>query len=93
MTLDANGRVMALDLGGQDLRGEIPPELGALSHLRFLYLQRNNLRGEIPDELENLTNLKGLDLTDNNLTCVPAHLQKRWQGKEEFRLDSDLPTC
>ncbi len=91
--LGANGRVISLNLANRDLRGEIPKELGALTHLRYLSLNNNKLRGEIPDELEALTNLKYLDLTNNDFTCVPGHLQQRWHDPEKFKLDGGLPAC
>ena len=46
-----------LDLGGNRLSGEIPPELGDLTNLGRLHLNFNYLSGEIPPELGNLTNL------------------------------------
>ena len=42
-------RVTELHLGGNGLRGDIPPELGNLTHLRELWLgDDNHLTGEIP---------------------------------------------
>ena len=34
VNIDPSGRVTELDLSGNDLHGEIPPELGTLTHLR-----------------------------------------------------------
>ena len=95
VTLSAEGRVIVLDLRGRDLRGEIPLELAALTHLRHLDLSNNNLRGEIPDQLEALTSLKSLNLTNNNLTCIPSQLQERSQEEDpqKFLLDGSLPPC
>ena len=46
-----DGRVTELHLGGNGLRGDIPPELGNLTHLRELWLgDDNHLTGEIPSE-------------------------------------------
>ena len=58
-------RMWYLALGGNDLSGPIPPELGQLSVLRLLNLQRNNLSGHIPPELGRLTTLKDLFLSNN----------------------------
>ena len=44
-------------LWGNQLTGEIPPELGSLANLKELWLSQNQLTGEIPVELGNLTNL------------------------------------
>ena len=68
VTLDASGRVRELELSGNDLTGEIPPELGNLTDLLFLNIHADNLTGEIPPELGNLTNLQYLGLSSNDLT-------------------------
>ena len=39
---------MFLLLGGNQLTGEIPPELGNLTQLQNLDLRQNQLTGEIP---------------------------------------------
>ena len=46
VTTDGNGRVTELDLHLNQLRGEIPPELGNLANLTKLWLTENQLRGE-----------------------------------------------
>ena len=48
----------------------IPPEIGHLTNLTYLYLQSNQLTGEIPSEIGNLTNLTYLYLQSNQLTGV-----------------------
>ena len=50
------------------MTGEIPPELGGLSNLTWLYLYENQLTGEIPPELGGLSNLTYLTLSENQLT-------------------------
>ena len=45
------GRVRSLDLNDNGLSGEIPAELGSLSHLATMSLWDNDLSGEIPPEL------------------------------------------
>ena len=59
-----------LDLGSNQLTGEIPPEIGKLTNLIYLDLGSNQLTGEIPAEIGELTNLTGLLLYDNELTGV-----------------------
>ena len=52
---DGEGRVVSLDLGDNDLDGQIPAELGGLSRLRAVDLGGNRLRGVIPPELGRLS--------------------------------------
>ncbi len=57
------------------LTGVIPPEMGNLSELEWLYLSSNALTGSIPAELGNLNKLKGLRLRRNYLTgSIPPEL-------------------
>ncbi len=49
------------------LTGEIPPEIGDLINLEWLYLSYNQLTGEIPSEISNLFNLEWLYLYGNQL--------------------------
>ena len=49
-----SGRVVAVDLPDNNLRGRIPPELGDLASLRRLDLSGNRLTGLIPPELHNI---------------------------------------
>lgn len=83
---DRFGRVVGLRLGGWDeasrafvgngLAGSLPPEIGALSHLRRLEVAGNRgLAGPIPSEVGNLANLRQMHLSDNALTGpIPAGL-------------------
>ena len=57
------------------LSGEIPPELGSLANLEWLWLNNNQLTGTIPAELGNLTNLEELFLQGNQLSGeIPPEL-------------------
>ena len=72
---DDDGRVTVLVLNGNELSGEIPPELGSLSNLLGLDLGGNDLSEEIPSELGSLSNLLGLVLEGNGLSGeIPAEL-------------------
>ena len=84
--VDAEGRVAGLDLSGRwdsqsrqeiphGLEGPIPPQLGDLSNLTVLNLERNALTGPIPSELGNLSRLEHLVLSENALTGpIPPQL-------------------
>jgi hypothetical protein len=70
-----NGNVFTVSLIQNGLTGSIPPELGNLSHLNFLYLNNNQLTGSIPPELGNLSDLEYLYLDNNQLTgSIPEEL-------------------
>jgi hypothetical protein len=64
------GHVDQLNLSGNQLNGEIPPELGNLSNLRFLNLGGNQVSGSIPPELGNLSSLLWLWLSPSQLSGV-----------------------
>ena len=64
---NAGGRVTELLLKGNQLRGELPPELGQLSQLVGLGLRENKLSGGIPAELGNLARLEAIGLGTNQL--------------------------
>ena len=73
--VDEQGRVVELVFFANRLTGRIPSELGGLTNLRTLYLERNELTGAIPPELGNLANLRWLDLAENYLTGrIPPEL-------------------
>ena len=69
VTTDAGGRVQRLDLGFNGLHGVVPPELGGLSNLQYLYLGTDDrgLTGRIPPELGQLRLLRDLSLAHNGL--------------------------
>ena len=56
-----------IDLWGMEL-GSIPPEIGCLTNLAYLFLSNNQLTGEIPSSIGNLTNLVLLYLHFNQLS-------------------------
>ena len=63
----ATGRVTSISLPGNNLSGEIPPEIRYFPHLRTLRLDGNRLGGEIPPGIGELTELSLLWLDDNDL--------------------------
>ena len=84
--VNGDGRVTGLRLGGWDetvrrhvgngLTGALPPELGTLSHLRWLEIGGNRgLTGTIPAALGRLGSLEGVVLDHNALTGpIPTEL-------------------
>jgi hypothetical protein len=61
-----------LDLISQDLRF-LPSQIGQLSGLEYLYLNKNHLRS-LPVELNSLVNLKTINLDDNDFVELPNNL-------------------
>ena len=71
----ADGHVVNINLWNNNLVGEIPAELGALTYLYDLRLSGNSLSGPIPADLGNLVNLQSLNLQANQLSgSIPSQL-------------------
>ncbi len=72
---DDEGHVISIELGYNNLRGRLPPELALLDRLETLRLIGNGLTGHIPPELARLDRLATLDLSVNLLTgSIPPEL-------------------
>ncbi|MYG81043.1 MAG: hypothetical protein F4187_04415 [Gemmatimonadetes bacterium] len=75
VTTDSDGRVVALELSGNNLSGGFPPEIADLDQLRELDLVFNRLTGPIPPRLGGLTKLTTLDIGPHQLTGpIPPEL-------------------
>uniref|UniRef100_R7W944 Tyrosine-sulfated glycopeptide receptor 1 n=1 Tax=Aegilops tauschii TaxID=37682 RepID=R7W944_AEGTA len=57
-----------LDLGGNQISGNIPQSIGHLKRLEEIHLGSNNMSGELPSSLGNCTNLKTIDLKINKFS-------------------------
>ena len=76
VTAGSDGCVTRLELGGNDLAGEIPAELESLRMLESLDLSDNLLNGEVPEQLANLPRLIRLYIGGNRFTgCIPGELR------------------
>ncbi|KAL5728600.1 non-specific serine/threonine protein kinase [Ranunculus cassubicifolius] len=69
--------VIALNLSGLNLVGEISPSIGRLKGLLSFDLSGNHLSGQIPDEIGDCSALKGLDLSFNAIEGdIPFSISK-----------------
>ncbi len=96
VTADSGGRVTALRLGENNLTGIVPPELGSLAGLQWLYLDNNALEGPIPPELGSLAGLQALSLSRNALSgTIPPELGSlaglQWLYLHNNALDGPIP--
>ena len=93
---DDEERVTGLYLSGNNLIGEIPPDIANLDKLTLLDLQQNFLSGEIPPELGNLSSLKFLVIPLNQLSGeIPMELgglaNLEMLGIHNNQLSGDIP--
>ncbi|KAJ1442837.1 Serine/threonine-protein kinase, active site [Sesbania bispinosa] len=69
--------VVALNLSGLNLDGEISPAIGNLKSLASIDLRENRLSGQIPDEIGDCSSLKSLDLSFNEIRGdIPFSISK-----------------
>ncbi|KAL5202688.1 hypothetical protein ABZP36_013640 [Zizania latifolia] len=91
-----HGQVIALNLPNLGLKGMLPQEIGALTHMHSLILYKNSFYGTIPTEMKHLHELKVLDLRYNNFSGpFPWELKNNLSLKFLFlkgnRLSGRLP--
>ncbi|WP_213999979.1 S8 family serine peptidase [Arsukibacterium sp.] len=73
----SNGQITALDLSNNNLSGELPAALSALSELTELDLSFNSLSGSFPEVLLQLTTLQRLSLWQNGFSgVIPATISE-----------------
>lgn len=92
----SGGYVINLNFENNHLSGTIPPELGNLNHLQWLYLSGNQLSGAIPSQLGNLTNLYELFLGGNQLSgAIPPEFGNltnlNWLDLSRNQLSGAIP--
>ena len=58
--------IKSIGLKDQNITGKIPPAIGELKELRYLFLPGNHLSGDIPSTLYSLPKLQNIDLSGNN---------------------------
>ncbi|WVZ54559.1 hypothetical protein U9M48_005340 [Paspalum notatum var. saurae] len=71
--------MFGIDLSGNMLSGEIPPQVGNLSHVKSLNLSHNSFTGHIPATFANMAAIESLDLSHNELSGpIPEGLTQLW---------------
>uniref|UniRef100_A0ACD5YB17 Uncharacterized protein n=1 Tax=Avena sativa TaxID=4498 RepID=A0ACD5YB17_AVESA len=66
-----------IDLSANMLSGEIPQEIGNLSHIKSLNLSNNFITGPIPTTFANMSEIESLDLSVNRLNgSIPWQLTR-----------------
>jgi len=86
-TLD--GHITAIKLPQNNLKGELPQEMGDLDSLQVMDFFINDINGGIPQSITNLKNLKYIDLDYNNLDENPLPVFAQMPGLEVLRLRSN----
>jgi len=82
----------AFSLSDLGLSGQIPPEIGNLDSLEFLWLEDNQLTGPIPSEMGNLEHLKYLILHYNQISGpIPSEIGNL-SNLEILKLDNNQLT-
>ena len=69
-----NGRINLINLGGNNLKGNIPFSIGYLTQLKELDLSANIIKGSIPEQIANNTSLEKLYLQGNSITQIPPNI-------------------
>ncbi len=85
-----------IQLGWNQLEGDVLPEIGSFSNLRYLSLVGNSFSGPIPSELGQLSNLETLILSLNNLSGgIPDEFENltnlRYLGLSDNLLTGNIP--
>uniref|UniRef100_A0A452ZKF8 Protein kinase domain-containing protein n=1 Tax=Aegilops tauschii subsp. strangulata TaxID=200361 RepID=A0A452ZKF8_AEGTS len=67
----------ALDLSDNYFVGTLPPEVGLLTKVAYMYISNNNLSGPLPDALSSCQSLIHLRLDHNSInSSIPASVSK-----------------
>ncbi|MEM1258063.1 MAG: leucine-rich repeat domain-containing protein [Bacteroidota bacterium] len=84
-----DGKVVALDLSNNNLRGKIPMTIGNLRYLEVLDLSGNHIEGRVPGLFRKFENLKVVNLSNNALAGdIPSTIHKL-KNLEELNLNNN----
>jgi len=70
---NSDGMITQMKLNNNELRGTIPPEIGMLTSLEFIFLSNNDITGTIPTTFHYLSSLRILRLEGNYISSpIPS---------------------
>jgi gliding motility-associated-like protein len=87
---NSSGRVTEIILPNNNLRGQLPFEIGLLDELQVLDLRLNQITGPLPDAMNDLVRLRRLQMDDNQLTALPFRMDKMAALQEIFLQDNQI---
>jgi hypothetical protein len=91
---DFSDLMSGIDLSANMLSGEIPWELGNLSHIKALNLSNNFFSGQIPASFANMSEIESLDMSHNELTgSIPWQLTRLWMQEVFSVAYNNLSGC
>jgi len=86
-----DGRVTGIDLGMNNMIGQLPSEIGDLNKLSVLKFHNNHIHGSIPPEIGSLDSLRVLFLYNNDFEgSIPSEIGNLSKLQELRLLDNKL---
>mmetsp|Transcript_16614 Transcript_16614/g.36343 ORF Transcript_16614/g.36343 Transcript_16614/m.36343 type:complete len:744 (+) Transcript_16614:137-2368(+) len=81
------GEITSLLMPDNNLKGDLPPELGLLEALEHVSLYKNKLTGSIPEGFQYLNDLVTFVVEDNEMTgSIPEYVNEQWTNLELLSL-------
>ena len=71
--IDEKGFVTSIRLEGDEIKGDLPAELGNLKHLQIINLYNCGITS-LPTEISNLDNAQSIDLHNTQITSLPDEI-------------------
>ncbi|XP_015901405.2 receptor protein kinase TMK1 [Ziziphus jujuba] len=88
VTCNSDGQVTKIQLGNQNLKGTLPPEIGKLTQLQQFEVQNNQLTGSFPS-FSGLASFRVLIAHTNNFTSFPPDFFTGMTAVESITIDKN----